>query len=93
MRFEEKYGLRFKTPYVHSLGGLIAFFALAAIIGLNPWQCAAAFGTHLLLDFPDRDKKQLLFPFSEKEFHGWLPIFSKTEIIFTGVLFFGFLIK
>ena len=44
-----------------------------------------AYLIHLVLDWPDIDEKQYFYPF-KKKIRGFLPIFSKPEIIFTILL-------
>lgn len=88
MKFEDKYGFRFKTKYVHSLFGALLFSAAVALLSIEGagWFFAA-YVLHLLLDWPDRDIKQYFYPF-KTEIRGFLPIFSLPEKIFTLVLLF-----
>ncbi|MBM3233323.1 metal-dependent hydrolase [Candidatus Pacearchaeota archaeon] len=85
LKKEEKHGIHFKTPFMHSLLGL-AFFTILfyAITQSNEFTLlfALMYGSHLLLDWPDIDKKEYLFPY-RKEFKGFLPIWSKTEKVIT----------
>ncbi len=87
LRHEEQYGIRFKTKYFHSLFGALIVSALVTFFNLTGGiYFFLAYLFHLLLDWPDRDVKQYLYPF-KKEFRGFLPIFSKTEQALTGILF------
>lgn len=91
-RFEDKYNIRFKTKYVHSIFG-------AVMMALPVWLISAegaayffvAYLIHLLLDWPDIDEKQYFYPF-KKMTRGFLPIWSKPEMVFTiallGVYFY-----
>ena len=89
MRFEEKYGLRFKTPYVHSiLGAVVVSAAASAISTHGAVYFFAAYCVHLLLDWPDRDEKEYFWPLKRKV-KGFLPIGSRAEMIITAVLAFG----
>lgn len=85
LKKEEKHGIHFKTPFMHSLFGMAFFTILFYVITQNnelTMFFALMYGSHLLLDWPDIDKKEYLFPY-RKEFHGFLPIWSKTEKIIT----------
>ena len=76
---EEKYNIRFKTKYVHSIFGAMALSL--PIFLFNPAGGAyffAGYIFHLILDWPDKDVKQYLYPL-KKEFKGFLPISSKIE--------------
>lgn len=86
LKYEEKYNIRFKTPLMHSLLGLVLCSALFFFIARDTSLLLIFFSTyfsHLLLDFPDIDKKQYLYPLSKKEFSGFLPIWSRAEQIIT----------
>ena len=86
MRFEEKYNLRFKTKYLHSIFGAVVMTTPILFIDLRgALYFFAGYLMALLLDWPDIDEKQYLFPF-KKKFHGFLPIFSNTEKVFTLIL-------
>ncbi len=81
LKYEEKYHIRFKTPLMHSiLGLLICTLLYYLIFNQNRLYFALAYFVHLLLDWPDTDKKQFLYPL-KYEFSGFLPIWSKTEKI------------
>ena len=86
IKFEEKFGLNYKTPLFHSLIALI-FFSFIVYIFNN--QGAIFFGIayilHLLIDWVDIDIKYYLWPFRIK-FKGFLPIWSKFEQVLTIVL-------
>ena len=83
---EEKYGIRYKTKYLHSiLGGLLLTAVVAFISFSGGVYFFAGYILHLALDFLDKDEKQYFYPLKIK-FKGWLPIFSKPEIVFTIIL-------
>ena len=87
IRFEEKYNLKYKTRFIHSLLGAVVVSLPVFIFNYKGGLCFfAGYAIHLLLDWLDIDEKYYLFPF-QKKFSGFLPIFSVTEIIFTIVLF------
>jgi hypothetical protein len=82
---EEKYKIRYKTPLIHSILGLIILSSIFYFITLNQLSSiyfASAYFLHLLMDWPDKDIKYYLHPFKIK-FSGFLPIWSKTEKILT----------
>ena len=79
LKHEEKYKIRFKTPLMHSiLGLLICTLIYYLTFNTNTIYFASAYLLHLLFDFSDIDKKQFLYPL-KYEFSGFLPIWSKTE--------------
>lgn len=83
---EEKYGIRYKTKYTHSiLGGLLISIIVSLISFSGGAYFFAGYMLHLALDFLDKDEKQYFYPLKIK-IKGWLPIFSKTEIVFTIIL-------
>jgi hypothetical protein len=83
LRHEGKYGLKYKTPFVHSVFGAALFSAPIMLWNpLGAWHFFLGFLGHLLLDWVDHDEKQYLFPL-KKKFRGFLPIFSRVEIAFT----------
>lgn len=87
IRFEKKYSLNYKTKYVHSLLGSLVFSIPVAIYDIKGGVAFfVGYIIHLLLDWFDIDNKYYLYPL-KKKFSGFLPIFSKTEIIVTAVLF------
>jgi len=90
LKHEERYNLRFKTPLMHSVLGLIICTSLFYLFSYNltlSVYFSLAYFSHLLLDWPDIDKKQYLYPF-KKEFKGFLPIWSRAEKIATLVSLF-----
>ena len=85
-RFEDKYNIHFKTKYGHSVfGATVTTIPLLFFNTQGALFFFLAYILHLLLDWPDIDEKQYLFPF-KKKFRIFLPIFSKLEIIFTIIL-------
>lgn len=79
MKNEEKYNIRYKTPFVHSFLGLIVFSVIITITNIhNGIIFAIGYFSHLILDWFDKDEKYYLFPFKIK-FEGFLPIWSRTE--------------
>ena len=83
---EENYGIRYKTKYLHSvLGGVVISAPVFFMNFSGGTYFLLAYMLHLVLDFPDKDEKQYFYPLKLK-IKGWLPIFSKTEIIFTFLL-------
>ncbi len=81
LKHEEHYHIRFKTPLMHSLFGLflcsLIFYFIVPKAQLTLFF-SLTYLSHLLLDWPDIDKKQFLYPW-KKEFSGFLPIWSKAE--------------
>ncbi len=94
LKKEEEHGIHFKTPAMHSLLGMVVCSFLFFII-TNSRQYTILFslmyGSHLLLDWPDIDKKQYFYPL-KKEFRGSLPIWSKTEKFITSIAFIAVII-
>lgn len=89
IRFEDKYGIRFKTKYMHSILGAVVTSILVLFISKEgALYYFIAYLIHLVLDWPDIDEKQYFYPF-KKKIRGFLPIFSKPEIIFI-ILLLGF---
>lgn len=83
---EEKYAIRFKTKYIHSLlGAVILSLPIFLFNSAGGLYFFAGYLFHLLLDWPDKDVKQYFYP-SKKESRGFLPISSKTERIFAYAL-------
>ncbi len=83
IRFEKKFGIRYKTPFFHSLFGLVLFSLVIFIFNQKGgMQFGAAYFTHLVLDWIDIDEKYFLYPLKIK-FKGFLPIWSKFEQIIT----------
>ncbi|MSU45469.1 MAG: hypothetical protein EXS47_02475 [Candidatus Zambryskibacteria bacterium] len=85
-KFEDKYGIHFKTKYMHSIfGALVTTIPILFISMEGALYYFVAYLIHLVLDWPDIDEKQYFYPF-KKKIRGFLPIFSKPEIIFTSLL-------
>jgi hypothetical protein len=83
MRFESTHNIHFKTKYFHSIFGAALMSSPFLYFGLQEAKTFfLAYLLHLVLDWPDHDEKQFLFPM-RKKFKGFLPIFSKPEIAFT----------
>jgi hypothetical protein len=83
IRFEEKYNLKFKTKYIHSIFGAILLSLPVLFINFKGGlYFFIAYLIHLFLDYFDSDEKQYFYPLKLKV-RGWLPVFSKLEIIFT----------
>jgi hypothetical protein len=85
IRFEEKFGIRYKTPLFHSLLGLIFFSSILFIFNKDAILFSIAYFIHLLFDWIDIDEKYYLYPLKIK-FKGFLPIWSKQEKILTIIL-------
>lgn len=83
LRHEGKYGLKYKTPLLHSVfGAMLCSAPIALLSPLGAVHFLYGYLGHLVLDWVDHDEKQYLFPL-KKKFRGFLPIFSKAEIAFT----------
>ena len=83
---EEKFGIRYKTPLLHSLLGLLIFTAIVYLFShTGALYFGSAYFLHLLIDWIDVDEKYFLFPLKIK-FKGVLPIWSKFEKILTIIL-------
>ncbi|MBI2122259.1 MAG: metal-dependent hydrolase [Candidatus Sungbacteria bacterium] len=86
MRFEDAHNIRYKTKYAHSiLGAAVMTIPILFINITGAFYFFIAYLVHLILDWPDQDEKQYFYPFKHK-IRGFLPIFSKSEIVFTIVL-------
>ena len=86
MRFEDRNGIHFKTKYMHSIfGAVVTTVPVFLISKEGALYYFIAYIIHLIIDWPDTDEKQYLYPF-KKKFKGFLPILSKTEIVFTTLL-------
>ncbi len=86
IKFEKKFGIRYKTPLFHSLFGLILFTVIIYFFNNTGALCfAIAYFLHLLIDWIDIDEKYYLYPLKIK-FNGVLPIWSKAEQILTIIL-------
>jgi len=82
-RFEDNYGIHFKTKYGHSVfGAILVTLPVLMISTKGALYFFIGYIVHLILDWPDQDEKQYLYPFKIK-FRGFLPIFSIQERIFT----------
>ncbi|HLA23680.1 MAG TPA: metal-dependent hydrolase [Candidatus Nanoarchaeia archaeon] len=80
---EKKYKIRYKTPLVHSVLGMIIFSLGVYFINKEGMIIfAIAYLLHLLMDWPDIDDKYYLYP-SKIKFRGFLPIWSRFEKIAT----------
>jgi len=63
MKYEEKYNIKYKTPIMHSISGLIIFsFPVFLIDRISGIVFAIGYLSHLILDLPDIDEKYLLYP-------------------------------
>ncbi len=86
IKFEKKYKIRYKTPFFHSLLGLIIFSLIIWIFSRqSPLIFSMGYFLHLLLDWLDIDEKYYLFPLKIK-FKGFLPIWSVPEKVATIIL-------
>lgn len=86
MEHERKYHIHYRTPYFHSFLGAAILSALVFYVDIHAgWYFLAGYLGHLILDWPDIDEKQYLYPFKIK-FKGFLPVLSTFEKIFTTVL-------
>jgi len=85
IKFEKKFGIKYKTPLIHSILGLIVFSSVLYLITPKAMYFAIGYLLHLLLDWPDIDEKQFLYPLKTRS-KGFLPIWSKTEQILTIIL-------
>ncbi len=85
LKYEKKYGIRSKTPFVHSILGMIVF---SAIVFLFSKEGALAFFigylSHLVLDAIDTDEMQIFYPL-KFTFHGFLPVWSNAEKVITAI--------
>ena len=67
MKFEEKFGVRYKTPLFHSILGLILFSIITYFFSnIGALYFAMAYLLHLLIDWPDIDEKYYLYPLKIK---------------------------
>jgi len=83
LKYEDKHGIKSKTPLFHSILGMVIF---TGVIYLFNQQGALYFGiaylSHLLMDWVDKDEKIFLWPL-KIEFRGFLPVWSTSEKIVT----------
>lgn len=92
IKFEKKFNLKYKTPLVHSILGLIIFSSIIYLFNNSGTKYfAIAYFLHLLIDWLDIDEKYFLYPLKIK-FKGFLPIWSKPEKIITLITILGILI-
>lgn len=83
IKFEKRFGVRYKTPLFHSFLGLIFFSAVISFFYIKGAMLfAIAYFLHLMMDWIDIDEKYYLYPLKIK-FKGFLPIWSKLEKILT----------
>ncbi|MAH50698.1 hypothetical protein CMI37_33070 [Candidatus Pacearchaeota archaeon] len=86
IKFEKKFGIRYKTKLFHSVLGLILFsFLIFILYPKGAIYFGLAYFLHLLIDWIDIDEKYFLYPLKIK-FKGSLPIWSRLEKIITIVL-------
>lgn len=86
IKFEKRFGVKYKTPLFHSFLGLILFSAVIAFFDTKGAVLfATAYFLHLMVDWVDIDEKYYLYPLKVK-FKGFLPIWSKLEKILTILL-------
>ncbi len=79
IKYEKKFGIRYKTPLFHSVLGLIVFSLIVCLFSISgAIYFGAAYFLHLLIDWLDVDEKYFLYPLKIK-FKGFLPIWSKLE--------------
>jgi len=92
IKFEEKFGVKYKTPVFHSFLGLILFSVFIYFFSNKGGVFfAIAYFLHLMIDWLDIDEKYYLYPLKIK-FEGFLPIWSKSEQILTIILLIFILI-
>lgn len=86
IKFEKRFGIRYKTKLVHSILGLILFSIIVfAFNKIGAIYFATAYFLHLIIDWIDIDKKYFLYPLKIK-FKGFLPIWSNLEKIITAII-------
>ena len=86
IKFEKKFGVKYKTPLFHSIFGLILFSIIIYFFNsIGALYFAVAYFSHLLIDWLDIDEKYFFYPLKIK-FKGVLPIWSKSEQILTIIL-------
>lgn len=86
LEFEKKFRMKYKTPFFHSILGLIFFSTIIYLFNNSATiYFASAYFLHLLVDWIDIDEKYFLYPLKIK-FKGFLPIWSRTEKIITIIL-------
>ena len=63
IKFEDKYGIHFKTKYMHSIfGAVVTTIPVLFISKEGALYYFVAYLIHLILDWPDIDKKQYFYP-------------------------------
>lgn len=86
MEHERKYHIHYRTPYCHSFLGAVVLSLPVFYVNIHAgWFFLAGYIGHLILDWPDIDEKQYLYPFKVR-FKGPLPVLSTFEKVFTAVL-------
>jgi hypothetical protein len=86
IKFEKKFGVKYKTPLFHSILGLILFSTIIYFFSnIGALYFAIAYFLHLLIDWLDIDEKYYIYP-AKIKFKGVLPIWSKFEQILTIIL-------
>ncbi len=86
IKYEEKFGIRYKTALFHSILGLILFsFIIYLFKDTKVIYFAISYLLHLLIDWMDIDKKYFLYPLKIK-FKGFLSIWSNFEKMLTIIL-------
>ena len=87
LKKEEEHNIHFKTPVMHSLLGLILCTLIFFVITTSTqftFYFFLMYTSHLLLDWPDIDRKMYLYPL-KKEFRGRVPIWSNGEKVITAL--------
>ncbi|HLD55122.1 MAG TPA: metal-dependent hydrolase [Candidatus Nanoarchaeia archaeon] len=86
IKFEKKFGIKYKTPLCHSILGLILFSIIVFCFNkMGALYFGLAYLLHLLIDWLDIDEKYYLYP-AKIKFRGILPIWSKSEQVLTIIL-------
>ena len=86
IKYEHKFGIKYKTPLFHSILGLLIFSSFICLFSdMGALSFAIAYFLHFLVDWVDIDEKYFLYPLRIK-FKGFLPIWSKTEKVLTIIL-------
>ena len=86
IKYEKKFNIKYKTPLIHSLLGLIIFSLVVYLFNREgTLYFSIAYFLHLLIDWADIDEKYYLYPLKIK-FRGFLPIWSKPEQTLTIIL-------
>jgi len=86
IKHEKKFNIKYKTPLLHSVLGLIIFSSIIYFFdSKETMYFAIAYFLHLLIDWIDIDEKYFLYP-TRIKFRGFLPIWSKSEQMITILL-------